>query len=89
MSRIINILRVVVDLGCGDGQIYEHFVAKPSEKVKRVVSYDLLANKPFIKAADIANLPRKALSCDVAVFSLSLYFFLHFDKEWVSIIWNF
>jgi Hypothetical methyltransferase len=61
-----------LDLGCGEGRIQEYFEANPHNNVKRVVSYDLCAKKPFIKVADIANLPRKEDSADVCIFSLSL-----------------
>jgi ubiquinone/menaquinone biosynthesis C-methylase UbiE len=39
---------------------------------KRVKSYDLVSIKPFITAADIANLPLKDESVSVCIFCLSL-----------------
>ena len=78
-------IRTVLDLGCGDGQLEEYFSQNPHQNVKRVVSYDLQAKKPFVKVADIANLPRKEDSADVCVFSLSLYYLI-IILEWELII---
>lgn len=41
-------------------------------KVKRIRSYDLVACKPHVIVADIAHLPLKSNTQDIAVFCLSL-----------------
>jgi hypothetical protein len=66
---MIKCYRKICDLGCGDALIEEHFIGNDNIKVS---SYDLIAHKPFIRVADIAHLPRKDSTCDIAVFSLAL-----------------
>ncbi|CAD8177255.1 unnamed protein product [Paramecium pentaurelia] len=64
---------VVADLGCGQGEIQEHFDKdKRLCKLITVKSFDLVAIKPYIIETDISNLPMDDCSCDVAIFSLSL-----------------
>lgn len=45
---------------------------KHAFKEKNILSFDLVALKPFIKVADIKNLPLAENEVDVAVFCLSL-----------------
>ena len=70
-----------MDLGCGDGKLATHFFrkAKQDKKTKRryhilkdIKSFDLVANKPFIKACDISKLTEKDNTADLTVFCLSL-----------------
>ncbi|CAD8175127.1 unnamed protein product [Paramecium pentaurelia] len=64
---------VVCDLGCGQGDIQEHFEKdKRLNKLITVKSFDFVGLKPFIIETDISNLPMDNCSCDVAIFSLSL-----------------
>jgi ribosomal RNA-processing protein 8 len=75
----------VADLGCGDAKIaatINH--QKPRGKAKiRVLSYDLQASTPDVTIADIAHLPLKPESVDVAIFCLALMGtnFLDFVEE--------
>ncbi|KAF9431140.1 25S rRNA (adenine645-N1)-methyltransferase [Podila epigama] len=68
---------VIADLGCGDAQI----AAELSKH--NVLSFDLVAKNERVTACDIAHLPLKDASVDVAIFCLSLMGtdFLKFLKE--------
>jgi ribosomal RNA-processing protein 8 len=63
--------RKIIDLGCGEGFLQEELV-KHGFNPKKIGSYDLVSLKPFIKEADIANLPIKDGVADLCVFCLSL-----------------
>jgi ribosomal RNA-processing protein 8 len=65
--------QVVVDLGCGEAKIAERLQQlDPREKRVQVRSFDLLAANERIEACDIANLPMKDGSADIAIFCLAL-----------------
>ncbi|KAK6529016.1 25S rRNA (adenine645-N1)-methyltransferase [Orbilia ellipsospora] len=62
----------VIDLGCGEAALAKAITsAKPRPKIK-VNSYDLHAPNALITVADIANLPLRDGSVDVAIFCLAL-----------------
>ncbi|EPS35434.1 hypothetical protein H072_11190 [Dactylellina haptotyla CBS 200.50] len=62
----------VIDLGCGEGALAKAITgAKPRPKIK-VHSYDLHAPNELVTVADIANLPLRDGSVDVAIFCLAL-----------------
>ncbi|KAK6334869.1 25S rRNA (adenine645-N1)-methyltransferase [Orbilia javanica] len=62
----------VVDLGCGEAALAKAITgAKPRPKIK-VNSYDLHAPNPLVTVADIANLPLRDGSVDIAIFCLAL-----------------
>ena len=54
-------------MGCGDGELQEKL-----QGIAQVRSFDLVAKKPFIEVADIANLPVPESTADYCVFCLSL-----------------
>lgn len=56
---------VVADFGCGDARLSKSVPQK-------VHSFDLVANDPSVTACDMAHVPLKNNSVDVAVFCLSL-----------------
>lgn len=66
------IVRVICDLGCGEGKLHEHFTENDSKKFTEVRSFDLAKNKPFVEVCDITKLPLKNDYTDVCVFSLAL-----------------
>jgi ribosomal RNA-processing protein 8 len=70
---------VIADLGCGDAAIARHFRAS---KVK-VRSFDLAKVNEFVEVCDMAHVPLKDGSVDIAVFCLSLMGtnFLAFIRE--------
>lgn len=65
---------VVVDLGCGEGELGRRLRAlDPKESRVRVLSYDLQSiDEKHIVACDIRTLPLQDKSVDIAVFCLSL-----------------
>jgi ribosomal RNA-processing protein 8 len=69
-------IRVAVDLGCGEGEFAESFAAdlkhRKFKTFKDVISYDLVSVKPHIQACDIAKLPLADSSIDITIFCLSL-----------------
>ena len=71
-----DIIRVCVDLGCGEGELAEKLASNPDVSefriFKNVISYDLVALKSHITVCDVASLPLAANSVGCAVFSLSL-----------------
>jgi ribosomal RNA-processing protein 8 len=70
---------VIADLGCGDAALARHF---HSSKVK-VRSFDLAKVNEFVEVCDMARVPLKDGSVDIAVFCLSLMGtnFLTFIRE--------
>jgi ribosomal RNA-processing protein 8 len=71
----------VADLGCGDAKL-----AQAMEDVKKklkinVLSYDLHSSSKFVTLSDIARLPLKDESVDVAIFCLSLM-----GTNWVDFV---
>eukprot|EP00741_Cyanophora_paradoxa_P015096 tig00020848_g14567.t1 len=56
---------VVADFGCGEAKI----AASVKQKVH---SFDLVARNDLVTACDMANVPLKPTSVDIAIFSLSL-----------------
>jgi len=87
----------IADLGCGDAAISSN-LEKEKKKLKlEIFSYDLQNPSPLVMRADIANLPLKDDSIDVAIFCLALmgtnwidfieeaYRILHWKGElWIS-----
>ncbi|ORY82634.1 methyltransferase-domain-containing protein [Protomyces lactucae-debilis] len=64
---------VVADLGCGEAKISERIrQLDPKGKVVQVRSFDLLAANDRIEACDIAHLPLKNGTVDIAIFCLAL-----------------
>lgn len=65
--------KVVADLGCGEAMIAQRILElDPNSRKIEVKSYDLRAANERITACDIADLPLKDNSVDVAIFCLSL-----------------
>lgn len=62
--------RVLVDLGCGEGNL--ELLLNKREIFSKIHSYDLVPLKNHVKIADVSNLPLDAESVDVTVFCLSL-----------------
>lgn len=60
---------MVTDLGCGDAALANHF--KTTKGIK-IHSFDLVKVNEFVEVCDMANVPLKDESVDVAVFCLSL-----------------
>ena len=71
---------IVADLGCGDAALARHFRAN-----KRVIvhSYDLAKVNEFVQVCDMAQVPLRDNTVDVAIFCLSLMGtnFLRFIRE--------
>ena len=57
----------VADFGCGDA-----YLAKTLGKIHKVHSFDMVAVNSMVTACDMAHVPLKDASVDVAVFCLSL-----------------
>ncbi|KAK3956189.1 methyltransferase-domain-containing protein [Pseudoneurospora amorphoporcata] len=74
LPRDRNGLCTIADLGCGDAKLAEALVPLKRKLGIEVKSYDLQdGGKPeLITRADIANLPLKEGSVDVAIFCLAL-----------------
>jgi ribosomal RNA-processing protein 8 len=71
----------IADLGCGDAAL-SHGLEGEKKKLKiQVFSYDLQSPSPLVTRADIANLPLKDGSVDVAIFCLALM-----GTNWVDFI---
>ena len=62
-----DVALTVADFGCG-----EAFLAKTLGKIHKVHSFDMVAVNNMVTACDMANVPLKDASVDVAVFCLSL-----------------
>ena len=71
----------VADLGCGDASLAEKAKTLPKGTKVLVDSYDLQSSNPQVIKADIANLPAKADSVNVAVLCLALM-----GTNWVEFI---
>ncbi|KAK4450683.1 ribosomal RNA-processing protein 8 [Podospora aff. communis PSN243] len=68
-----NDLCTIADLGCGDAALATRLQPKLNKLRVDIKSFDLqTGGSPFITRADIANLPLKDGSVDVAVFCLAL-----------------
>jgi ribosomal RNA-processing protein 8 len=59
---------VIADMGCGDAVLAQ----KLSPLGHTVHSFDLVEKLPYVKSADMANVPLQSDSCDSVVYSLSL-----------------
>jgi ribosomal RNA-processing protein 8 len=71
----------IADLGCGDARLSQD-LEKIKKKLKiQVFSYDLQSPSPVVTQADIANLPLKDGSIDVAIFCLALM-----GTNWIDFI---
>ena len=67
--------KLVIDLGCGNGKIQEHFTSgrfKADPLFSKIRSYDFLKMKDFVIQVDIRKLPLADESVDIAIFCLSL-----------------
>ncbi|KAJ5112577.1 hypothetical protein N7532_000622 [Penicillium argentinense] len=71
----------IVDLGCGDGKLARTLTKDANRLKLKLHSYDLQSPHPVVTQADIANLPVKEGSVDVAIFCLSLM-----GTNWVSFV---
>ena len=63
---------MALDLGCGEGRLYEYLQLKRKSLSQNLRSFDLQATKNFIEVCDIKNLPVETNSSDLTVFCLSL-----------------
>jgi ribosomal RNA-processing protein 8 len=71
----------IADLGCGDASLSQGLeVVKKKLKIQ-VYSYDLQSPNPLVTQADIADLPLKDASIDVAIFCLALM-----GTNWIDFI---
>ncbi len=61
-----------LDLGCGEGRLYEFLKTKNCSLIKDFRSFDLQSTKPFIEVCDISKLPIEDESINITVFCLSL-----------------
>jgi ubiquinone/menaquinone biosynthesis C-methylase UbiE len=75
--------KTLLDNGCGTGKLAKQFMknydqvskkkAKPEFKIfKNIESVDLVSREPYIKAANMSNLPFDDAGFDLVLFSLSL-----------------
>ncbi|KAI9884346.1 MAG: DNA damage-inducible protein 1 [Watsoniomyces obsoletus] len=73
----------IVDLGCGEAIIAQSFNREnKSKKLKlQIHSYDFQQPNQFVTVADIANLPLRDQSVDVAIFCLALM-----GTNWIEFI---
>jgi ribosomal RNA-processing protein 8 len=62
----------VADLGCGDAKLAQAMEHVKKQLKVNVLSYDLHSSSRFITCTDIAHLPLKDESVDVAIFCLAL-----------------
>ncbi|CAB9500437.1 RNA-processing protein 8 [Seminavis robusta] len=67
---------VVADFGCGDAELARRLIEVKSDKTStcpfQVHSFDLVAKSDLVTACDMANVPLKDKSVDVAIFCLAL-----------------
>lgn len=71
----------IADLGCGDAALSTN-LQKDTKKLKlEICSYDLQSPSSLVTKADIANLPLKDDSIDVAIFCLALM-----GTNWIDFI---
>jgi ribosomal RNA-processing protein 8 len=71
----------IADLGCGDAGLSKGLEGIKKELRLRVFSYDLQSPSPLVTQADIADLPLKDSSIDVAIFCLALM-----GTNWIDFI---
>lgn len=73
----------IADLGCGDAAIAKRLVKSgvASKRNLKILSYDLASPNEFIIKADVANLPLKEGSVDIAIFCLALM-----GTNWIDFI---
>lgn len=62
----------IADLGCGDAGLSQGLEGVKKKLKLQVFSYDLQSPSPLVTQADIADLPLKDGSIDVAIFCLAL-----------------
>ncbi|KAI9795123.1 MAG: 25S rRNA (adenine645-N1)-methyltransferase [Peltula sp. TS41687] len=62
----------IADLGCGDAKLARTMDISVKKMKLKIVSYDLYSANQHVNKADIANLPLKDGSVDVAIFCLAL-----------------
>ncbi|KAH7314134.1 methyltransferase-domain-containing protein [Rhexocercosporidium sp. MPI-PUGE-AT-0058] len=71
----------IADLGCGDAALATSLQPHLKKLKLRIHSFDLQSPSPLVTKADIANLPLKDGSVDVAIFCLALM-----GTNWVDFI---
>ncbi|KAL2061833.1 hypothetical protein VTL71DRAFT_7211 [Oculimacula yallundae] len=72
---------VLADLGCGDAALSTSLQPHLKKLKLKIHSFDLQSPSPLVTKADIANLPLKDGSVDVAIFCLALM-----GTNWVDFI---
>merc|ERR1712093_61732 len=72
---------VLADLGCGDAALATSLQPHLKKLKLKIHSFDLQSPSPLVTKADIANLPLKDGSVDVAIFCLALM-----GTNWVDFI---
>ncbi|KAI9774652.1 MAG: 25S rRNA (adenine645-N1)-methyltransferase [Geoglossum simile] len=71
----------VADLGCGDAKLAQAMEHVKKQLRVKVLSYDLHSSSRFITCSDIAHLPLKDESVDVAIFCLALM-----GTNWINFV---
>ncbi|KAF2152000.1 hypothetical protein K461DRAFT_279522, partial [Myriangium duriaei CBS 260.36] len=73
----------IADLGCGDAALAQRLTASKiaAKRNLKLLSYDLASPNEFITKADVANLPLRDGSVDVAIFCLALM-----GTNWIDFI---
>ena len=71
----------IADLGCGDAALSQGLEGVKMKLKLQVFSYDLQSLSPLVTQADIADLPLKDGSIDVAIFCLALM-----GTNWIDFI---
>jgi ribosomal RNA-processing protein 8 len=71
----------IADLGCGDAGLSQGLEDVKKKLKLHVFSYDLQSTSPLVTQADIADLPLKDCSIDVAIFCLALM-----GTNWIDFI---
>ena len=71
----------IADLGCGDAGLSQGLESVKKKLKLQVFSYDLQSPSPLVTQADIADLPLKDGSIDVAIFCLALM-----GTNWIDFI---
>jgi ribosomal RNA-processing protein 8 len=71
----------IADLGCGDAGLSQGLEGVKKKLKLQVFSYDFQSSSPLVTQADIADLPLKDGSIDVAIFCLALM-----GTNWIDFI---
>jgi ribosomal RNA-processing protein 8 len=62
--------KLVVDMGCGKGQISQHFASDPRFQF---INYDHVSSNETITTCDISNLPLEETSVEICILSLAMW----------------